>query len=206
MNQYDRLSPLAVLDDVNLYRVPITFPTAQDGNIVVFVGDAHIRMFNNKTLPDFLKTSIVEIKLIQGRTPFRDEGLRDGWMTNKTGINSLDKIGWQIDETFYVVIVNRENFMSLRGENDMQRLGPEYSRKGGLLLFSRMTTIRDGIHYLHMIDEAKESLKKQYVAWSQEALAEEVHRRMRLEIYRRIDDENARRESERADKKAFERI
>ena len=204
MNQYDRLSPLAVHGDTNLFRVPLTFPTTQEGNIVVFVGDAHIRMFSYKTLPDFLKASIVQIKLIQGNTPFKEGDFRDSWMTNKTGIDSLDKVGWRINDMFYIVIINKENFMSLRGENDMHNLKTEYlKRSGGLALYAQVS---EGLHLLQVMDDAKESLKKQYIAWSQEELTEEFHRRMRLEIFRKIDDENARRESERSYQKAFERI
>jgi len=204
MNQYDRLSPLALHDDTNLYRVPLTFPTSQEGNIVVFVGDAHIRMFSYKTLPDFLKASIVQIKLIQGNTPFVEESLRDSWMTNKTSIDSLDKVGWRINDFFYIVIVNRENFMSLRGENDIKNLQTEYLKKsGGLSLYAQ---VRDGLHLLRLLAESKDALKRQYIAWSHEELVEEVHRRMSLETYRRLDNENARRESEKPHQETFERV
>ena len=203
MNQYDSYSPLALHDDSRLVRVPLTFPLSHEGKIVVFVGDAHVRMFSHENLPDFLKLSIVQIKLIQGNTKFVDAGLRDVWMSNKTGIDALDKVGWRVDDNFYIVIISRENFMSLRGENDMDKLGlPEQKVLG----YTRLENIQNAFHRLRLMEVAKKSLVKQYIAWSHDELIEEYHRHMRLEIFRRIDDENARRESERADKKAFERM
>lgn len=206
MNKYDSYSPLALHDDSRLVRVPITFPLSHEGKIVVFVGDAHVRMFSHENLPDFIKLSIVQIKLIQGNTKFVDAGLRDVWMSNKTGIDSLDKVGWRVDDNFYIVIIDRENFMSLRGENDMDKLGLPTKRGQKLLGYTRLEDIQDALHRLRVMEDARKSLVKQYAAWSHNELLEEFHRHMRLEIFRRIDDENARRESESADKKAFERM
>ena len=64
----------------------------------------------------------------------------------------------------------------------------------------------DSLSRLQTLEDAKESLKKQYIAWSHSAVVEEYDRIMRLKIFRRIDDENARRQSERSDQKAFERM
>lgn len=204
MNEHDRLSPLAVYDNPKLFRVPITFPSTQEGSVVLFVGDAHMRIFKEKDLPDFVKTSLVQIKLIQGRTEFKEAGLRDSWMSNRTGIDSLNNIGWRINDFFYIVIVNRENFMSLRGENDIKNLQTEYLKKsGGLSLYAQ---VRDGLHLLRLLAESKDALKRQYIAWSHEELVEEVHRRMSLETYRRLDNENARRESEKPHQETFERV
>ena len=219
MNEHDRLSPLAVYDNPKLFRVPLTFPFSQEGNVVLYVGDAHMRIFKEKDLPDFIKTSLVQIKLIQGRTEFKEAGLRDSWMSNRTGIDSLDNIGWRVNEYLFVVIVNKEDFYSLRGTNDIRKLMLEnYSHNRTQYLRNnhplsvigqdhrRVLNMLDSLSRLQTLEDAKESLKKQYIAWSHSAVVEEYDRIMRLKIFRRIDDENARRQSERADQKAFERM
>ena len=219
MNEHDRLSPLAVYDNPKLFRVPITFPSTQEGSVVLFVGDAHMRIFKEKDLPDFVKTSLVQIKLIQGRTEFKEAGLRDSWMSNRTGVDSLDNIGWRVNEYLFVVIMNKEDFYSLRGTNDIRELMLEnYSHNRTQYLRNNhplsvisqdhrlVLDMLDSLSRLQTLEDAKESLKKQFIAWSHSAVAEEYDRIMRLKIFRRIDDENARRQSERADQKAFERM
>lgn len=219
MNEHDRLSPLAVYNNSSLIRVPLTFPSTQEGSVVLYVGDAHMRIFKEKDLPDFIKTSLVQIKLIQGRTEFKEARLRDSWMSNRTGIDSLDNIGWRVNEYLFVVIVNKEDFYSLRGTNDIRKLMLEnythnhtvqWLRHNPLSVISQdqrlVLDMLDSLSRLQTLEDAQESLKKQYIALSHSAVIEEFDRIMRLKIYRRIDDENARRQSERADQKAFERM
>ena len=64
MNNYDKLSPLAIINNPSLIRVPVTM-NPNNGDIVVFVGDAHIRIYNDQTLPDHLKASLVQIRTTQ---------------------------------------------------------------------------------------------------------------------------------------------
>lgn len=209
MNEHDRLSPLAVYNDSRFFRVPLELPSSQEGNVTLFVGDAHIRIFKEKDLPDFVKTSLVQIKLIQGQTEFKEAGLRDSWMSNRTGIDSLNDIGWRVNEFLFVVIMNKENFYSLRGTNDIKNINLEYytHNHANYPGTDQLTLdMLDSLSRLQTLDDAKESLKKQYIAWSHSAVAEEYDRIMRLKIFRRIDDENARRQSERSDQKAFERM
>lgn len=209
MNEHDRLSPLAVYNDSRFFRVPLELPSSQEGNVTLFVGDAHIRIFKEKDLPDFVKTSLVQIKLIQGQTEFKEAGLRDSWMSNRTGIDSLNDIGWRVNEFLFVVIMNKENFYSLRGTNDIKNINLEYytHNRANYSGNDQLTLdMLDSLSRMQTLDDAKESLKKQYIAWSHSAVAEEYDRIMRLKIFRRIDDENARRQSERSDKKAFERM
>lgn len=219
MNEHDRLSPLAVYNNSSLIRVPLTFPSTQEGNVVLYVGDAHMRIFKEKDLPDFVKTSLVQIKLIQGRTEFKEAGLRDSWMSNRTGIDSLDNLGWRVNEYLFVVIMDEKDFYSLRGINDIRKLMLEnYSHNHTQYLRNNhplsvigqdhrlVLDMLDSLSRLQTLEDAKESLKKQFIAWSHSAVVEEYDRIMRLKIFRRIDDENARRQSERSDQKAFERM
>ena len=81
MNNYDKLSPLAIINNPSLIRVPVTM-NPNNGDIVVFVGDAHIRIYNDQTLPDHLKASLVQIRTIQNSRPFISSGFQTGaWVS-----------------------------------------------------------------------------------------------------------------------------
>lgn len=125
MDKAETLSPLCLTDDPTKYRVPLSI--SENGEMTLFVGDAHIRMFTDKTLPDCLKPTLTQIRVIQGDRPFRGDMystqlMRGEWMTNKTGIRSLDRIGWRVNKTLYVLIVDIEDFKMLRGENDFDNM------------------------------------------------------------------------------------
>lgn len=184
MNAYDKLSPLTLADNPSLVRVPVVI-NSEKGEMTVFVGDAHIRIYTNKTLPDHMKASISQIHVIQGNKPFApgSGGLAAGsWMSNLTGIEILNTIGWRVHEGFFVVIVDYADFDAMRGVNDFIRV-PAF--KHAYLKHPSLDILED-ISKLYRLKRADQNLRAQYQAWSRGALEEEYKRLAMTDFYKKL--------------------
>lgn len=181
MNNYDKLSPLAIINNPNLIRVPVTM-NPNNGDIVVFVGDAHIRIYNDQTLPDHLKASLVQIRTIQNSRPFISSGFQTGaWVNNKTNISALDTIGWRVQENFFVVVMNFDDFDSMRGKNDFAR-----HKEAVQFIGYPDSEILSYIGRLERLKQAEKSLRNQFDSWSFTALEEEYKRLAMSDLYQKL--------------------
>ena len=122
-----RLGPIATPNMMSL-RVPVW---VEDGVYTVQATDKLYRMYDDDTLPDFIKASMAMIKAF----PFKVElASIYGWTdprtmfgTDPTYENSnayinrqdpkLDDIGWRVSENLFIVILTQDQLESMYGED-----------------------------------------------------------------------------------------
>ena len=82
---------------------------------MVYVADGLVRMYDEETLPDVLRTRFAMILA----TP--QPALIDERMLQKLPVYlnahdpELDEVGWRVSETYFCIIVDRETLESLKG-------------------------------------------------------------------------------------------
>lgn len=118
-----RLGPIATQNMMSL-RVPVW---VEDGVYTVQATDKLYRMYDDDTLPDFLKASMAMIKAF----PFKVEPPSIyGWTDPRAVFNQdydgayinrqdpkLDDIGWRVTKNLYIVILTQEQLESMYGED-----------------------------------------------------------------------------------------
>ena len=108
---YEYLEPVAHETLKGFYRVPMFL---KDGEYRIVVGRKILRIYDINSLPDKIKTNI---SMIHAFPPH----LREDWQADNitmfinTDDPRLDEIGWQVTTWLYILVLDRELLLSLRG-------------------------------------------------------------------------------------------
>lgn len=111
----------------NHFRLPLE--VKKYGIYVIGIGRKYNRIFNNKTLPDFIKSKLTIIKAIDGKY-IEDAEVHPVGAYLYTGKDKdMAEIGWRVSTSLYIIIVNRDEYMQLRGEHDTRSKSKEASKE-----------------------------------------------------------------------------
>jgi hypothetical protein len=110
----DNLCPLAHPDNWHLYRVPLR--RVGDDHYVYF-GNGLCRIYTSKTLPDCIKHKLTMV-LASNSIGLADEDSRSFGIFSLMNVcpQHMGEIGWRSSNTYFVVVISREDLDSLIGE------------------------------------------------------------------------------------------
>ena len=137
------------------HRVPITYI---NGKYEVFVGDGMIRIFEEKDLPDILKSRLAMIKAAVINPPNEDP-IFIAKAYDCPPNSELFEIGWQPCEGLFVVVIPTKDLTCMRGETDTAYI----HQKGFGFIFNYVPTFKyltNYIQWLHLKQKLKNELKK----------------------------------------------
>ena len=109
---YGDLQPVSHQTLKGFYRVPMFL---KDGEYRVVVGKHMLRIYDADSLPNKIRTCI---SMIHAFPPH----IREDWQADNitmfinTDDTRLDEIGWQVTKGLYILILDRELLLSLRGD------------------------------------------------------------------------------------------
>ena len=115
------LAPMVAQHSWGFYRVPMW---QHDENYFVYVREFNVRIYDDATLPDFIKTKLAMIRA-RGKK-FTDSGYKPTQLDlfiNHAG-KEFDEIGWQLDDEYFTLVLKTEELVSLQGET-LTRESPE---------------------------------------------------------------------------------
>jgi hypothetical protein len=107
------LAPIVAQHSWGFYRVPMW---KNDGKYFVYVREFNVRIYDDDTLPDCIKTRLSMI-LARGKK-FVDGGYEPTQLDlfiNHAG-KEFEEIGWQLDDEYFTVVLKTEELASLQGE------------------------------------------------------------------------------------------
>lgn len=111
----DDLCPLVHPYNWSLYRVPLK---RIDDDHYVYFGNGLSRIYTTETLPDCIKHKLTMILASNDVLLYRDDDRHFGVFTlmNNCGSPEMMDIGWRATDTYFVVVITREELDSLVGE------------------------------------------------------------------------------------------
>jgi hypothetical protein len=111
----DDLCPLVHPYNWSLYRVPLR---RVDEKHYVYFGNGTSRIYTADTLPDCIKHKLTMILASSTALLYDEEDRSFGVHTlmNNQGLSEMHDIGWRASDTFFVVVITREELDSLVGE------------------------------------------------------------------------------------------
>lgn len=95
------------------YRVPITYI---NGKYEVFVGDDHVRIFDETDLPDVIKAKLTMVRASTVTIPTIEDPMLIGRAYECPLDSPMFEIGWQPCKDLYVVVIPTKDLTYLRGE------------------------------------------------------------------------------------------
>lgn len=107
------LAPIVAQHCWGFYRVPMW---KHDGEYFVYVREFNVRIYDDQTLPDFIKTRLAMI-CARGKK-FTDSGYKPTQLDlfiNHAG-KEFDEIGWQLDDEYFTLVLKTEELVSIQGE------------------------------------------------------------------------------------------
>jgi hypothetical protein len=107
------LGPMVAQHSHKFYRVPMW---KNDGKYFVYVRELVVRMYDDDTLPDCVKTKLSMI-LARGKK-FVDSGYEPTQLDlfiNHAG-KEFEEIGWQLDDEYFTLVLKTEELASLQGD------------------------------------------------------------------------------------------
>lgn len=107
------LAPMVAQHCWGFYRVPMW---KHDGEYFVYVREYVVRIYDDDTLPDCVKTKLSMI-LASGKK-FVDSGYKPTQLDlfiNHAG-KEFEEIGWQLDDEYFTLVLKTEELVSLQGE------------------------------------------------------------------------------------------
>lgn len=112
------LSPIAHQTIYDLYRVPLRKQRKTDTSpweYTAFVGDKFERHYTDDTLPDILKERLAMI-IASSKEVKRDyEFSQYEFYRPKTIPDGFLEIGWQVSDSFFVIVMSDEELEKLKG-------------------------------------------------------------------------------------------
>jgi len=108
------LSPMGHEFGGGLYRVPVQIENERH---TVYVADNHKRMFDADSLPNFLKHKLAMIT-VSGHGELLDDVALTRLHLFATRLGDLERIGWRVSNTFYIVVMTDDELESLKGNSD----------------------------------------------------------------------------------------
>ena len=106
------LSPVVHPKRWDLIRLPVR---RVEGVYVVYVADGLVRMYDEDTLPNELKTRIAMVLATPQPTLIHENNLQKLHIYINNHDPELDEVGWRVSETYFCLIVDRETLESLKG-------------------------------------------------------------------------------------------
>jgi hypothetical protein len=111
----DDLYPLVHPHNWLLYRVPLR---RIDDDHYVYFGNGLSRIYTTESLPDCIKHKLTMVLASPDVLLYRDGDRSFGVhaLMNNCGSPHMHDIGWRASDTFFVVVISREDLDSLVGE------------------------------------------------------------------------------------------
>lgn len=107
------LSPVVHQFNHALYRVPVR---REGDSYRIYVADKFTREFDEHTLPDEIKTKMTMI-MARGLPIMYDYEVTNlSLMTSVSRTDDFIEIGWRVSDMWFVVVLNYDMLMKLRGE------------------------------------------------------------------------------------------
>jgi hypothetical protein len=107
------LGPLERVKTETYYVVPII---VKDNNYEVFLSNGLVRMFNDDTLPSFLKSRLTLAK-VSTTYIFPDDEIYAGDVYT-CRVNDMHHVGWRASESVYAIVVFQDEINQLEGRDD----------------------------------------------------------------------------------------
>jgi len=107
------LAPIVAQHCWGFYRVPMW---KNDGKYFVYVREFIVRIYDDDTLPDFIKMRLSMILALDRK--FSNGGYKPTQLDlfiNHAG-KEFEEIGWQIDDEYFTLVLKTEELASLQGE------------------------------------------------------------------------------------------
>jgi hypothetical protein len=114
------LGPLEREKVEKYYVVPII---VKDNSYEVFLSNGLVRMFNDDTLPSFLKSKITLAK-VSTTYVFADDEIYTGDVYT-CRVNHMHHVGWRVSESLYAIAVYQDEMNQLEGRNDTRSQSQE---------------------------------------------------------------------------------
>lgn len=109
----NNLSPIVHPYKWDLYRVPLR---KEKDHYTMYVADGYTRKFDEKTLPDEVKSKMAMILASDHELVRDDEISHLNLMLMRN--NELANVGWQASDSWFVVVLPYSLLMKLRGEDN----------------------------------------------------------------------------------------
>ena len=106
------LSPIVHQYDNRFYRVPLR---KEGDSYTMYVADKFTRVFDEKTLPDVVKTNMAMI-LARGDPIIHDHEVTQLSLMSMPVNSELRHIGWRVSDSWFCIILRFASLMELRGE------------------------------------------------------------------------------------------
>ena len=107
------LGPLEMFKLVPYHVVPII---VKDNSYEVFLSKGLVRMFNDDTLPSFLKSRLTLAK-VSTTYIFPDDEIYAGDVYT-CRVNHMQHVGWRASESLYAIVVFQDEMNQLEGRDD----------------------------------------------------------------------------------------
>lgn len=104
------IQPLPHHRDKTMWRVPVQYVPP---SYTVYVGPQHVRVFDNGSLPDELKSKITMAKA-EAVNYKQDSEIYQMDVFIYRG-NGLENVAWRASETMYIVVMNNNELNKLKG-------------------------------------------------------------------------------------------
>jgi hypothetical protein len=88
----------------------------KDNNYEVFLSKGLVRMFNDDTLPSFLKSRLTLAK-VSTTYIFPDDEIYAGDVYT-CRVNHMQHVGWRASESLYAIVVFQDEMNQLEGRDD----------------------------------------------------------------------------------------
>lgn len=82
---------------------------------MAYVADGMVRMYDEETLPDALRTKFAMILATPQPALIDERKLQKLVIYINAHNPELDEVGWRVSETYFCVIVDRQTLESLKG-------------------------------------------------------------------------------------------
>ena len=106
------LSPVIHPYNHKLYRVPLR---REGDSYTIFVDDCFTREFTEQTLPDEIKSKLTMV-LARGGQILHDHEVTHLSLMMGFEDYELSEVGWQSSDKWFVVVLDYDSLMRLRGE------------------------------------------------------------------------------------------
>ena len=106
------LSPIVAQHSDKYYRVPMW---KNDGKYFVYVAENKVRIFDDNSLPDCIKTRLSMILALDKKFPYKQRATSLDLFINYAG-EEYNEIGWQLDDEYFLLVLKIEELASLIGE------------------------------------------------------------------------------------------
>lgn len=107
------LAPIISQHSSGHYRVPMW---KNDGKYFVYVREFNVRIYDDDTLPDFIKMRLSMI--LASDKKFSNSGYKPTQLDlfiNHAG-KEFDEIGWQLDDEYFTLVLKTTELVSIQGD------------------------------------------------------------------------------------------